>query len=157
MGGGARRCDSLWQGEGRSRACDVTLIKIFYHTCETWNLKRCLTFCCNRCILTEGERTKTTPDKTFQTKDHLTKPPDKPPRTIEREFAQGVFVRYFCTRPTKNGGFEMCDVLWGVPGCVTKVWLGDGGGQKLAKNSVTYFMDGPYPASPLALSQQLFH
>ena len=36
----------------------------------------------------------------------------------------------------------MCDVLWGVPGCVTKCDRGDGG-SKLAKNSVTYFMDGP--------------
>jgi len=36
----------------------------------------------------------------------------------------------------------MCDVLLGVPGCVTecdRVY----GGSKLAKNSVTYFMDGP--------------
>jgi len=30
----------------------------------------------------------------------------------------------------------------GVPGCVTKCDNG-GGGSKLAKNSVTYFMDGP--------------
>src|SRR6218665_3040276 len=74
------------------------------------------------------------------------RPPDrtpgqKPPRTIEREFVQGAFVRDFCTRLTKNGGSEMCDVLWGVPGCVTK--CGRGRGSKLAKNSVTYFMDGP--------------
>ena len=43
--------------------------------------------------------------------------------------------------PTKNGGSEMCDVLSGVPGCVTK--CDRGRGSKLAKNSVTYFMDGP--------------
>ena len=37
----------------------------------------------------------------------------------------------------------MCDVLsGGVPGCVTKCDRGRGG-SKLAKNSVTYFMDGP--------------
>ena len=36
----------------------------------------------------------------------------------------------------------MCDVLsLGVPGCVTK--CDRGRGSKLAKNSVTYFMDGP--------------
>ena len=35
----------------------------------------------------------------------------------------------------------MCDVLSGVPGCVTKCDMGRG--SKLAKNSVTYFMDGP--------------
>ena len=44
--------------------------------------------------------------------------------------------------PTKNGGSEMCDVLLGeVPGCVTM--CDRGRGSKLAKNSVTYFMDGP--------------
>ena len=37
----------------------------------------------------------------------------------------------------------MCDeLLGGVPGCVTKCDMGVGG-SKLAKNSVTYFMDGP--------------
>jgi len=35
----------------------------------------------------------------------------------------------------------MCDVLLGVQGCVTK--CDRGGGLKLAKNSLTYFMDGP--------------
>src|SRR6218665_878631 len=66
------------------------------------------------------------------------------PRTIEKEFVQRAFVRVFCTRPTKNGGSEMCDVLfWGAPGCVTK--CDRGRGSKLAKNSVTYmyFMDSP--------------
>ena len=38
---------------------------------------------------------------------------------------------------------EMCDVLLrGVPGCVTK--CDRERGSKLAYNSVTYFMDGPY-------------
>src|SRR6218665_215618 len=72
-----------------------------------------------------------------------TKPPgQKPPRTIEIEFVQGIFVRDFCIRPTKNGGgSEMCDVLSrGIPRCVTK--CDRGRGSKLAKNSVTYFMDG---------------
>ena len=35
----------------------------------------------------------------------------------------------------------MCDVLSGGPGMCDKVWQGRG--SKLAKNSVTYFMDGP--------------
>ena len=36
----------------------------------------------------------------------------------------------------------MCDALWGrVPGCVTKCDRGEG--SRLAKNSVTCFMDGP--------------
>src|SRR6218665_388882 len=78
--------------------------------------------CCIRCILTEGERTKTTSDKIFQTKDPLTKSPgQKPPRTIEREFVQGIFVRVFCTRPTKNGGSEICNVLLGGSGMCDKV------------------------------------
>ena len=38
-------------------------------------------------------------------------PGQKPPRTIEIEFVQGTFVRDFCTRPTKNRGSEICDVL----------------------------------------------
>jgi len=48
-----------------------------------------------------------------------------------------------CTRPTENGGSVMCDVLSGGPGMCDKVWQGGGRGSKLAKNSVTYFMDGP--------------
>ena len=61
-----------------------------------------------------------------------TKPPgQKPPRTIEIEFVQGTFVRDFCTMATKNGGSEMCDVLSGVPGCVTK--CDRGGGQNWPK------------------------
>ena len=63
-------------------------------------------------------------EQNFQTKDFL----KKNQRTIEREFVQRVFVRVFCTRPTKNGGSEMCDVLWGVPGCVT-----EGGGVKIGQ------------------------
>ena len=54
------------------------------------------------------------------------RPPDKtlgqkPMRTIEIEFVQGAFFRDFCTRPTKNGGSEMCDVLSGGPGMCDKV------------------------------------
>jgi len=64
-----------------------------------------------------GERTETNPDNT---------PGQKPPRTIEIEFVQRTFVRDFCTRPTKNGGSEMCDVLSGGPGMCDKVWQGEG-------------------------------
>src|SRR6218665_1726166 len=84
-----------------------------------------------------------------------TKPPgQKLPRTIEIEFVQGTFVKDFCTRPTKNRGSEMCDVFSGVPGCVTK--CDRGGGSKLAKNSVTYFMDGPYALQRLNPPLPLF-
>src|SRR6218665_3869611 len=82
---------------------------------------------------TKPSRQKT-PDKTPRT---------KPPRTIEREFVHGAFVQAFCTRPTKIGVGSRCvTYFWGVPGCVTK--CDRGRGSKLAKNSVTYFMNGPY-------------
>ena len=72
--------------------------------------------------MTEGERTKTNPDKT---------PGQKPPRTIEIEFVQGTFVRDFVLGLLKMwGGSEMCDVLPGggwVPECVTKCDRGEGG------------------------------
>jgi len=35
-GGGPRRCDSLWQRGGGSRACDVTLINFLSYL---WNMK----------------------------------------------------------------------------------------------------------------------
>src|SRR6218665_1872876 len=42
-------------------------------------------------------------------------PPDKPPRAMEREFIQGVFVRIFSTRPTKKSrGFVRGEVCQGV-------------------------------------------
>jgi len=78
-------------------------------------------FSCNRCILTEGGMDKNHPEQNLQDK----RLPDnyfgqKPQRTIERKFVQGALVRFFFTWPTKNGGSEMCGVLLGVPGCVTK-------------------------------------
>src|SRR6218665_1169661 len=81
-----------------------------------------------------GERTKTNPDKP---------PGQKPPQTIEIKFVQRTFVRDLCTRPTKNRGAGPRCVTYfrGVPGCVTKCDRGERG-SKLAKNSVTYFMDG---------------
>ena len=79
-------------------------------------------FCCDRCILREGERTKSTPDKIFQTKDPVTKLPEqKPPPTIEREFVQLVFVRVFCTRHTKNRGIQDVCRTFGGPGMCDKV------------------------------------
>src|SRR6218665_1178182 len=81
-----------------------------------------------------GNAQKSTSDKTFQTKY---KNPDKNPREQLRENLYRGLLSGFCTRPIKNGVSKMCDVLLGgVPGC-------DRGGAKLAKNSVTYFMDGP--------------
>src|SRR6218665_1315408 len=54
----------------------------------------------------------------------------KPWRTIEREFVQWAFVRIFVLGLLKIGGSEMCDILLGVPGCVTKCDRGVKIGQK---------------------------
>jgi len=59
-----------------------------------------------------------------------------------------AFVRvFFLLGLLKIGGSEMCDVLFGVPECVTKCDRGEG--LKFAKNSVTYFMDAPEGESVL--------
>ena len=47
------------------------------------------------------------------------RPCDKSTGTIERDFVQGAFVRFFFTRPTKNGGFR--DV-WCTYGRSRDVW-----------------------------------
>jgi len=65
----------------------------------------------------------------------------KTPQTIEREFVQGLLSGFFVLGLLKMGESEMCDVLWGVPGCVTN--CDRGRGSKLVKNSMTYFMDRP--------------
>src|SRR6218665_897495 len=71
-----------------------------------------------------------------------------PQRTIEIEFAQGTFVRDFCTKPTKYLGGPRCVTYFQgrVPECVTK--CDRRRGSKLAKHSVTYFMDGPHFHKP---------
>src|SRR6218665_3787452 len=63
----------------------------------------------------------------------------KPSRTIEREFVQGAFVRIFVVGLLKVGGSRCMTYFRGVPGCMTK--CDRGRGSKLAKNSVTYFME----------------
>src|SRR6218665_2155735 len=71
-----------------------------------------------------------------------TKPPDKNLcEQLRQNLYRGLLSGIFVLGLLKIGGFEMCEVLLGVPGCVTK--CDRGGGSKLAKNSVTYFMDGP--------------
>src|SRR6218665_2742160 len=72
------------------------------------------------------------------------KAPDKRPREQLREnLYRGLLAGIVVLGLLKiGGGSEMCDVLLGgVPGCVTK--CDRGRGSKLAKNSVTCFMDGP--------------
>ena len=105
--------------------------KFFYLTYETWNLKWCLTFWCNRCILTEGGMDKNHPRQNLPDK----RPPDKNPRTKtpannwERIWTMG-FCPGFCTRPTKNEGGPRCvtyfrgsrDVWQSVTGGGGKNW-----------------------------------
>ena len=117
--------------------------KFFYHTYETWNLKWCLTLYCNRCILTEGGKDKNHPGQNLPDKRPLTKPPgQKLPQTIEREFVQGAFVWVFCTRPTKNRGSEVCNVLFGGS---RDVWqsVTEGGGQNWPKIALCTLWTAP--------------
>src|SRR6218665_1833721 len=83
-------------------------------------------FCCNRCILAEGGTDKNHPGENLPVKG----PPDESPWTnpLEqlRENMYRGFCPGFCTRPTINLGFEMCEVLLGVPGSVTKCDRGEG-------------------------------
>ena len=65
--GGPRSCDSLWQGEGVTSMWRPAYTN-FYHTYETWNLKWCLTCCCNICIVTEGGTDKNQPGQNPRTK-----------------------------------------------------------------------------------------
>jgi len=77
---------------------------------------------------------KNHPDKTFQTKDTLTKLPDKNPHERLREnLYKGLLSGFFVLGLLKIGGSEMCDVLSGVPRCVTKCARGEGGGQNWPK------------------------
>src|SRR6218665_24013 len=88
---------------------------------------------------------KNYPTQNLKDKRPLDKSPrQKPPRTSEREFVQGAFVWFFVLGLLKIGGQGPRCVTYflGVPGCVTKCDRGEGG-SKLAKNNMTYFMDGP--------------
>ena len=75
--------------------------------------------------------------------DKRQNPPDKNPHEQLREnLYRGLLSGFFVVLCLlKIGGSEMCDVLLGVPGCMTK--CDRGRGSKLSKNSVKYFMDGP--------------
>jgi len=125
--GGPRKCDSLWRGRRVQEHVTSHFTKMC-PTYETWNRKSWLTFCCNGGILTEGEWTKTTSDKTFQTKNLEQSPRTKTPRTIERYFVQGVFLGFFVL--LKNRGVR--DV-WRTLGGSRKVWQSVTGGQNLSK------------------------
>ena len=81
--------------------------------------------------------------------------PDKRPTEQLREnLYRGILSGFFVLGLLNIGGPEMCDVLLGVPGCLTK--CDRGRGSKLAKNSLTYFMDGP-SLSKLLLVLYMWH
>src|SRR6218665_2908536 len=73
-------------------------------------------------------------------KSQVKNPCEQLRENLYRGLLSGIFVLGLLKI---GGGSEMCDVLLGVPRCVTKCDRGS----KLAKNSVTYFMDGPLCSS----------
>jgi len=81
------------------------------------------------------QNTKTTPDKT---------PGQKPREQLRENLYRGLLSGFFVLGLLKIGGSDMCDVLSGVTGCVTKCDKGEGGQNwpKIAWS--TYFMDGAY-------------
>jgi len=58
-----------------------------------------------------GQKPPQTKPSRLKTSDKT--PGQKAPRTIEREFVQGAFVRVFYTRSTESEGSKMCDILVG--------------------------------------------
>ena len=107
--GGSRRCDSLWQGRGVSKSMWRHTFTNFSYI---WNLKLKVmfrAFCCNRCIMTEGGRTKPP-----RTKPSRQKTLDKTPRTKTPANKDKPLVRtYVCMHVLiKIGGSEMCDKVW---------------------------------------------
>ena len=81
-------------GGGGYRACDVTLIKKFIVHMKHEILSG-VNFLSLQMYSHRRGRDKNHPEQNLRIKT---------PRTIEREFVEGAFVRVFCTRPTKNRG-----------------------------------------------------
>src|SRR6218665_691990 len=72
------------------------------------------------------------------------RPPDKKPREqLRQNLYKGALSGFFVLGLLKIGGPRCVTYFFGgSPGMCDEVRQG-GGGSKLAKNSVTYFMDGP--------------
>jgi len=78
-------------------------------------------------------------------KPTLTKPRTKTSSNNWDRICTGDFCPRFFTRPTKSGGVrDVWRTFWGSRDVWQSVTGGGGSKLKLAKNSVTYFMDGPY-------------
>ena len=129
-GGGPRRCDSSWQGEGDKSMWRHTYNK-FYHTYETWNLKWCLTFCCKQMYSDRRENgqnpPRTRPSRPWQN------PLDKNPNEQLREnLYRGLLSGFLNYAYWKWGVRDMWRTLGGSPEMCDKVWQGKGNkiGQK---------------------------
>ena len=110
---GVTVCD---RGGGQEHV--TSCLYIFYHTYETWNLKWCLPFCCNKMYFDRRGNGQKPP----RTKPSRQKTPDKNPREQLREnLYRGLLSGFFVLGLLQIGGWFR-DV-WrnlGVPGCVTK-------------------------------------
>ena len=84
--------------------------------------------------MTEGGRTKTTPDKTFQTENPRQNP------SVKNLCELRTMYMYVCMYYYKLGVREVRRILWGPEMCDS---VTEGGGSKLVQNSATYSMDGP--------------
>ena len=90
-----RGSEKVWQfvTEGRGfKSMWRYAYNFFYLTYETWNLKWYLTFCCNRCILTEGGTDKNHPGQSLPDK----RPPDKPLDKTPANNWQIICTEGFC-------------------------------------------------------------
>src|SRR6218665_86663 len=68
-----------------------------------------------------GQKPPRSPDKTFQTKYPLTKPPGKNPREqLRQNLYKGLLSGFFVLGLLKIGGPRCVTFFRGVPGCVTK-------------------------------------
>ena len=82
-----------------------------YHTYETWHLKWCLTFCCNKCIVTEGGTDKNQPGQN---------PRIKTSANNWENLYRGLLSEIFVLGLLKMGGPRCVTYFRGVLGCVTK-------------------------------------
>ena len=133
---GPRRCDSLWQGEG-SKSMWCHTLQIFSYMYMKPKIESNVWLSVVTDVLWQKwGRTKTTPNKTFQTKTPGQNPLDKTPANNWERFVHGVFAR----------GFLLLKI--GGPRCVTYFmgWQNVTGGSKLVKNRRTQliYKDVPF-------------
>ena len=128
-----RRVKSMWRH-----------IYKFLSYIHVWNLRFKVMFSFllhvgpNRCILTEGETDKNHPGQNLPDK----RPSNKKPREKLREnLYRGLLYWFFVLGLLEMWVRDVQRTFWGSRNVWQSVTVG--GGSKLAKNSVTYFMAGP--------------